>query len=71
MFLVLEIQTTETNMSVIPLKYDTLAEAKQQYHTVLAAAAVSSVPIHTAMIINPYGQIVSAEYSEHIDTTEI
>ena len=50
MFVVLEIQTTESTMSVTPWKFDSLAEAKQKYHSVLAFAAVSSVPIHTAMI---------------------
>lgn len=70
MFVVLEIQTTESTMSATPWKFDSLAEAKQKYHSVLAFAAVSSVPIHTAMIVSSYGQVVSAEYFEHIEQEE-
>ena len=70
MFVVLEIQTTESTMSVTSWEFDSLAEAKQKYHSVLAFAAVSSVPIHTAMIVSPYGQTVSCEYFEHIGEVE-
>lgn len=71
MFIVIEIQSTNDNASTIVNKYDTLPEAQQKYHNILAAAAVSEVPVHTAMIIEPTGNTVRVESFNHAQETEV
>ena len=71
MFIVIEIQSTGDNVSTIVNKHDTLPEAQQKYHNILAAAAVSKVPIHTAMIIEPTGNTVRVECFAHAQETEV
>ena len=53
-YIVIEMQTNENGVtSVIPLAYEDLNLARQKYHTILAAAAVSTLPVHGAVILNP------------------
>lgn len=65
MFVVLEIQKSENSLSVLHFEYTDRGTAENKYHTVLAAAATSSVPIHSAVMLNEYGMIVKNEYYEH------
>lgn len=62
MYLVVELQTND--QGVTAFLTDTKASrsaADQKYHTILAAAAVSGLPIHSACIIDPYGNVVINE----------
>jgi len=53
-YIVIELQTNEKGVTgVIPVAYDDLNLARQKYHTILAAAAVSALPIHGAVILDP------------------
>lgn len=53
-YIVIEMQTNEKGMtSVIPVAYEDLNLARQKYHTILAAAAVSTLPVHGAVILDP------------------
>lgn len=53
-YIVIEMQTNENGAtSVIPLAYEDLNLARQKYHTILAAAAVSALPVHGAVILDP------------------
>lgn len=62
MYLVLELQTVNNTMTAVPpIAYATLPEAFQAYYTALAAAAVSSITIHTVMILDPTGVIIRVE----------
>lgn len=64
MYIVTELQT---NGEVTAILNDTFTDkglALQKYHTILAAAAVSEVEVHTAMIINEIGLV---EYRESFD----
>lgn len=62
MYLVLELQTVNNTMTAVPpIAYSTLPLAFQAYYTALSAAAVSSVTIHTVMIIDATGTIIRVE----------
>lgn len=65
MYTVIEIQTTNGTTSAIMTTNLTREVAYQKFHTILAAAAVSSVGIHTAVILNDHGYIEKTEYFEH------
>lgn len=52
MFLVIEMQTNNGVISNIATSHDTMAEADNKYYTILAAAAISNVPKHGAVIID-------------------
>ena len=67
-FIVLEIQSTGETASVIPWSYkDDYEGAMAKFHTILAAAAVSTVPIHSAVIIDDQGNVIkAAETFRHV-----
>lgn len=64
MYIVTELQTNGETTAVLNYTYTDKNVALQQYHTILAAAAVSQVEVHTAMIINEIGLV---EYRESFD----
>lgn len=52
-YVVIEIQkTTSGAIANLVTSYDTKAEAESHYHTILAAAALSNLPSHGAVIID-------------------
>lgn len=63
-FIVLEIQVSDT-VGILTYAYDTENEALAKFHTILAAAAGSNLPRHTAMIIDEVGGVVRSECVEH------
>ena len=65
MFIVLELQTTAEAVSHIFSTYASQAEAESHYHTVLAAAAVSTVPAHSALLMTADGQVLRSETYHH------
>ena len=66
MYIVLEMQTTGDTTAILPpVGFTDLNVAYQKYYQVLSAAAVSKVPIHTAMIISPKGEVIRTDYFEH------
>ena len=65
-FLVIEIQVSDSGIvGNFVWSYDTINEAESKYHSVLAAAAVSSVPIHSAVILNETGFEIKAQSYDH------
>jgi hypothetical protein len=53
-YVVIELQTNaEGRTSAIPISYEDIDIARQKYYTILAAAAVSDLPVHGAVILNP------------------
>ena len=54
MFIVIELQTTGDQTTNIVTKLNTLAEAEAKYHTILSAAATSSVEAHGAIMVNDH-----------------
>ena len=65
MFAVLELQATEESVSHIFTSFDTQAEAESHFHTILAAAAVSTVPAHSALLMTADGDVLRSETYEH------
>lgn len=56
MYIVIELQTnTEGAVSNIVTSFNTLPEAESKYHSILAAAAVSEIPVHSAVIVSAEG----------------
>lgn len=65
MYLVIEIQKTGATIAQIVNTYADRNTAEQKYHTVLAAAAVSSVDIHSAVLMFHDGTVFKKESYDH------
>lgn len=65
MYIVIELQTNGKSTAILTYTYTDKNVACQKYHTILAAAAVSNVEVHTAMIVNEYGNVEYRETFEH------
>lgn len=62
MYIIIELQTNQAGeTSYLVDKKSTMPEALQKYHMVLAAAAVSGLPKHAAVILNERGNLVMRE----------
>lgn len=62
MYIVIELQTNaDGTVGNIVLAYSTREEAFQKYHLILAAAAVSGLPVHAAVILNNAGITIAAQ----------
>lgn len=67
MYIVLEIQ----NAIVLPvIVKETREEAESAYHAILAAAAISSVNIHTAVIMTNKGHLIASQCYDHTPAPE-
>lgn len=56
-FIVLEIQ----NGATLVWAYDVQAEAEAKYYTILSAAALSSVTVHSAVLITNKGHLLMSK----------
>jgi hypothetical protein len=66
MFLVIEIQTAaDGTVSTLVTQHQTRNEAESKYYLVLSAAAVSSVPLHAAMLCYSNGNHLLSKSYEH------
>lgn len=66
MFIVIELQkNAEGVVSNIVTSYENLAEAESKYYSVLAAAAISNVPVHSAIIVSEEGFPVKHQCYKH------
>lgn len=66
MYIVIELQQmSNTQVANIVNAYTNRDTAERQYHTVLAAAAVSSLPCHSAVMLNEQGDILKHEFYRH------
>lgn len=66
-YIVIEIQkASDGTISVPPVAtYDTFFSAMAAYHTILASAAVSQVPVHTAVVLTDTGQQIRLDSFNH------
>ena len=64
MYIVMEIQKGNTASTIVNT-YETLNEAENKYHTILAYAAISSIPKHSAVLLTEEGDYVKHECFEH------
>lgn len=66
MYIVIELQTVnETTVANIVNSYTERAVAEQKYHSILAAAAVSALPCHSATMLDEKGRMIKSEYYTH------
>ena len=66
MYIVIEIQTNADGLvGTIVTQHESWQAAEAKYHTVLAAAAVSSLPVHAAVILTGDGNVVRGEHYTH------
>lgn len=62
MYIIIEIQTNQQGETAYLVdKKATMPEALQKYHLILAAASVSGLPRHAAVILNDRGDLVKRE----------
>lgn len=70
-YLVIEIQTnTDGTVGNLVFAYDSRLEAESKYHAVLAAAAISSLPMHTCDLIQADGILLARQSYVHEQGTE-
>ena len=65
MFIVMEIQVNGDQVATIVNTYAIRAAAESQYHTILAAAAVSQVQIHSAVLLSAEGKEIMHQSYTH------
>lgn len=66
MYIVIEIQTNaDGTVGTIVNSYDSRLQAESKYHQILASAALSTVPVHAAVILTNEGRMVSFESYDH------
>lgn len=67
MYIILEMQTNgDTTALVPPATYKDMNQADSAYYQKLAAAAVSSVPVHTITMLDEHGRCIRSEFYEHL-----
>jgi len=66
-YIVMEYQTTDADVtSALTSVHSTREEAEQKYHTILAAAAVSGLKYHGALIMDAFGEVLKVEHYPEI-----
>lgn len=66
MYIVIELQTDANgHVANIVTAYDNYPQAQQKFYTICAAAAVSSVPTHSAVILDNMGRRLASECFMH------
>lgn len=70
-YLVIEIQKFQGgSMSTPSYAFDSLNSAEAKYHAILSAAAVSSLPVHSAILMNETGYVIRSQSYTHEDVSE-
>ena len=69
MYIVCEIQTTGEQVATLVTSYADRLEAESKYHTVLASAAISSVPKHGALMFDEDGNPLMRACYHHTEVT--
>ena len=66
MYIIQEIQTTKGSSALLPAvtKQDR-NEAESAWHSTMAAAAISSVEVHTVLMYDEHGNVELRGYYEH------
>lgn len=68
MFLVMEIQKFQNgNFSTPVTAYPTREKAESKYYSILASAAVSTLPLHAAVLMTEEGYVLSSQSYKHVE----
>lgn len=65
MYLVIELQKSGESLANICNAYADRGQAEQKYHSILSAAAVSSVDVHSAVLLLYDGTVLKKESYYH------
>jgi hypothetical protein len=66
MFIVIELQkNTDGTVANIVTQHDTQAAAESTYHMILANAAISKIPVHSAIIVSEEGFPIMHQCYKH------
>ena len=67
MFIVIELQKNENGtVANIVTEHSTQAEAESKYHAILSLAAVSEIPVHSAVIVSEEGFPLMHQCYKHL-----
>lgn len=71
-YLVIEIQKYDSGaMSTPTYAYDNINSAEAKYHAILSSAAVSALPVHSAVLMNEAGYMIKSQsYTHETETSE-
>lgn len=70
-YLVIEIQKFDTGAVSTPTyAYDNINAAEAKYHAILSSAAVSALPVHSAVLMNETGYLIRSQSYEHVPEPE-
>lgn len=64
-YLVLELQSSGPTITHLATSYTDEREARSKFHQILAAAELSQVPTHTAMVVDEDGFVLAHEVCKH------
>lgn len=65
-YVVIEFQTyANGTMSTPTYAFDNMLSAEAKYHSILAAAAVSSLPVHSCVLMTNEGVFIKTECFKH------
>lgn len=71
MYILIEMQTNGNQTALVPPRtYSDRLQAESAYYSTLSAAAVSTVQIHTVVLLDEHGITVKRDYYEHIDVSK-
>lgn len=66
MYIVIEIQTNaDGTVGTIVTQWNDINQAESKFHSILAYAATSELPMHSAMIVTNDGMTLRGEHYEH------
>lgn len=71
MYIVIELQTNADGVvGSLVYKYDSRDEAESKFRSILAAAAISALPVHAAVMLTNAGTAVKSEFYRHGEGSE-
>lgn len=73
MYIIQEVQTSNNRTALLPaILKESREEMESSYHSIMAAAAISSVEIHTCIVYDEHGNAVTPgkTFYEHVAAAE-
>lgn len=65
-YIVLEVQTNpDGTVGTLIFSFDDINEAESKYHSVLSAAAISTLPFHVAFMLKNDGYVIKSDGYQH------
>ena len=69
-YVVIELQDMGSTLANNVFAFNNVYDAEAKYHTLLSVAAKSSVPCHSAVMLNSEGMYVKSEAYKHGNESE-